>query len=410
MKGDVNRTRKGPCLVSKVVVIGGGVVGLSCAYYLLKDGHEVTVLDRDGATKGTSWGNAGMIVPSHFEPMANPAMLALGMKMAGEKGSPLGFALRGEVAKWSLAFSRAATRKHVLRTQNTILNLNRHSRECYLDIYREGVTLGGLLMVCANESTLHAEGEKFAACVKLDVKVEVLGSADLRIMGFRGAGAVWFHEDAWVTPYDFMAWLRNEVLRLGGDIQATTVESLIKEGSKIRAVRANSGEFEADEFVLAAGAWSGKVARKFLMMPGRGYGFTVENPPKRTSISAILVEARIATTPVSNGQRFTGVMEVGAWGNDVSRARLDRIRASIPDYVPEFADHDFKEEVWVGHRPCSFDGVPFIGRFKKHSNLIAATGHGMMGMSLGPGTGKLVSQIVAGTQTDVDLTICDPDR
>lgn len=396
--------------MARVVVIGGGVVGLSCAYYLLKDGHSVTVLDRDGCTKGSSWGNAGMIVPSHFEPMANPGMLALGLKIASDRGGPLGFAMKGEVAKWSMAFARSATKKHVERTQQTILDLNRHSRHCYFELFGAGVDGAGLLMVCESQAGLSAEAELAGAAMKLGVNVEFMGAQDLKDLGFRGAGAIWFKEDAFFTAADFMPWLRDQVTGLGGQIDAATVEKLQTASGRVQGALTSRGKIEGDEFILAAGAWSGKLGPKLLITAGRGYGFTVSDPPVRTSVCAILVEARVATTPVSGGQRFTGVMELGQWGSDFNPTRLERVRSAIPRYLPAFAGHDFNEDVWVGHRPCSFDGVPFIGRFARLPNLIAATGHGMMGMSLGPGTGRLVSDIVAGKEPQIDLTICSPDR
>lgn len=396
--------------MARVVVVGGGVVGLSCAYYLLRDGHQVTVIDRDGATKGASWGNAGMIVPSHFEPMANPAMMALGLKMAREKDGPLGFAKTPALARWSMAFAASATEKHVRRTQMTLLRLNRHSRACYFEIFPHGLNMAGLLMVCQTESAFNAEQHLSIAAMKVGLSCEIVGAVDLRSMSFRGAGGIWFKEDAYLTPYDFMPWITHEVLAKGGKILQATADSIVKEKGRVKAIRTDQGAIDGDEFVLAAGAWSGRLSSKLLITAGRGYGFTVNNPPLKTSISAILVEARVATTPMSNGQRFTGVMELGAFGNEVSKARLDRIRRSIPDYLPAYAQHEFTEDVWVGHRPCSFDGVPYIGRYKRLENLIAATGHGMMGMSLGPGTGKLVSQIVAGAEPDIDLRWCSPDR
>jgi D-amino-acid dehydrogenase len=409
--------------VSRVVVIGGGVVGLSCAYYLLRDGHHVTVIDRDGCTKGTSWGNAGMIVPSHFEPMANPPMLQLGFRLAMDTSGPVGFKWSSALLKWAYAFNRTATRRHVHRTQKTILDLNLHSRQCYLDIYGDHVDPRGLIMVCQTPEMVAGERLVQAEAQKLGLKVEEVESDGLADLGFKGAGGIWFKDDAFLTPYDFMPWLRREVERLGGSIVKARAQSLWDTanrpvyssilpptGNPVRHVRTDAGDVEGEIFVLAAGAWSGQLCPKLLMTPGRGFGFTVNNPPVKTAASAILVEARVATTPVSDGQRFTGVMELGNYGTEPTTRRLARIRKAIPTYVPSLESHTFDEDVWVGYRPCSYDGVPFIGRFRQTENLIAATGHGMMGMSLGPGTGKLVSQIVACQEPDIDLKWCSPDR
>lgn len=411
--------------MARVVVIGGGVVGLSCAYYLLKDGHTVTVIDRDGCTRGASWGNAGMIVPSHFEPMANPAMLALGLKMFAKRGAPLGFRGFGfGLLGWSyLYFLSAMTPNHVKNVSTLIRDLNIFSKVAYYDLLGDRLNLRGLLMVCKTEHAFGEEKQVTLAARELALKTDTLGRQDLKDLGFDATGAIWFRDDASLTPPDFLSWLLDEVKKLGGSILAAEVQAFriarpAFEGSTtikaIHAVETSEGEIEHDIFVLAAGAWSGRLAKKLgiklPMTPGRGYGFTVPNPPKETLTAAILVESRVATTPMSGGQRFTGVMEIGGWSDQVTPARLDAMRAAIPEYLPAYRGHVFDEEVWVGHRPCSPDGVPYIGRFAGYPNLIAATGHGMMGMSLGPGTGQLVAKIVSGRDPILDLRPCSPDR
>ncbi|MEQ1933484.1 MAG: FAD-binding oxidoreductase [Fimbriimonadaceae bacterium] len=397
-------------MAKHVVIIGGGDTGLCSARYLLKAGLQVTIVDRFGCSHGASWGNAGMVVPSHFEPLANPAMLRLGMKMMLSPSGPLGFSGVGtELMDWMRRFISNATHANVEAASQLILDLNLLSKQLYNELLGDRLKQTGMLMVCKTEATLKGELALAKVAQKLGLNTEVLDRFDLSKLGFDAFGAVKFCDDASLTPPDFLTSLRNELITLG----LTLVEAEAT-GLSSNALVTKEGEISGDAFVLAAGAWSGRFARELnLKLPltaGRGYGFTVTDPPLTTESGAILVEARVATAPMTKGQRFTGVMELGAFGSEPNPAKLAKIRASIPDYLPAYKDHKFTEEVWVGHRPCTPDGLPYIGSFEQMPNLFVATGHGMMGMSLAPITGKLISEMINGETVSVDVSKCSPNR
>ncbi|MEQ1823672.1 MAG: FAD-binding oxidoreductase [Fimbriimonadaceae bacterium] len=393
-------------MASEVVIIGGGAIGLCCAHYLLADGHSVTVIERNGGRGGTSWGNAGMVVPSHFEPLANPGMLKLGLKMMLNPEGPLGFGgLNPELLGWMRRFMSHATHEHVEATSQLILDLNLQSRELYRDLIGDKLSLTGMLMVCKTENALGGERTLAKTANKLGLATEELDRFDLAKLGFDALGAIRFLDDAFLAPTTFLTNLRSNLLNQGVRI----VEADVKEINS-SSVKTNSGAIGGDKFVLAAGAWSHRLVANLPLIPGRGYGFTVLNPPRSTENCAILVEARVATTPMDDGQRFTGVMELGAYSSEPNPQKLDKIRTSIPEYLPAYENHIFDEPVWVGHRPCSPDGLPYIGSFAGKPNLLAATGHGMMGMSLAPITGKLVSQLINDSPTSINIAKCSPNR
>jgi D-amino-acid dehydrogenase len=197
----------------------------------------------------------------------------------------------------------------------------------------------------------------------------------------------------------------------------TEVTGVLKDiDGRIVAVETNHGMQEGDEFIIAGGSWSNELGRLFStklpLQAGKGYSMTLEKPRELPKICAIFVEARVAVTPMDGRLRVGGTMELGG-GNDTSinPKRVQGIVNSVPHYYPKFTLSDFKDApVWAGLRPCTPDGLPYIGRLCAHSNVVVATGHAMMGLSLGPITGKLVTQIISGAEPTIDIALLNPER
>ncbi len=412
-----------------VVVVGAGVVGLCAADELLTRGFRVTVLERE--TKpgdGCSYGNGGLIVPSHFEPLAQPGMIGMGLKMLPDRRSPFGLHGLGsvEVLSWVAQFARAANAKHVERCASIIRDLNLISRSVYESTYSELVAEAGYehrgeFMICRTAAKL--EGEKHLAekANLIGLKTRVLSKSDLKTeepdCEIDAEGAVYFEDDAKLTPRVFMDGLRKRVIARGATLlDGAEVQQFSIEGKILRSVKLSDLEVEADEFVLAAGAWSASLARKLgLKVPilaGKGYGFTVARPPQTPRLPALLIEGRLAVTPMTDGLRFVGTMELGRPTSlEVNENRVEGMRRSIAEYYPAFRGFDLKDaKVWCGLRPCPPDGMPYIGRTSRLDNLVFATGHGMMGMSLGPVSGRLVGEILANETPSVPLELLSPDR
>lgn len=230
------------------------------------------------------------------------------------------------------------------------------------------------------------------------------------------AGAVYFPKDCYLVPSRFMASLETQLKQRGAEFSwETSVTGWKVEGEHIKAVRTNRGELSADEFVLAAGAWSSEIMRglglKLPMQAGKGYSLTLPKPRQLPRICAVLAEARVAVTPMDGRLRFGGTMEIAGLNEEINPRRVRGIIASIPQYYPEFKAEDFDGiHPWRGLRPCSPDGLPYLGRARRFSNLIIATGHAMMGISLGPITGRLVSEMVSGDTPSLEIGLLDPDR
>jgi D-amino-acid dehydrogenase len=230
------------------------------------------------------------------------------------------------------------------------------------------------------------------------------------------AGAVYFPLDCHLTPQRFLAQLHQDLESNGVTFQwsSPVVGWRVGDG-RIDAVRTANGELTADEYVIAGGAWSPEVARglgvRLPMQAGKGYSMTLSQPKQRPTICSILTEARVAVTPMGEALRFGGTMEIVGLDESINLARVNGIIKSIPPYFPDFGPEDFRDEpVWSGLRPCSPDGLPYVGRFGRYANLSAATGHAMMGLSLGPISGKLMADILSGEKPAIDISALRPDR
>jgi D-amino-acid dehydrogenase len=411
-----------------VVVIGAGVIGLCTAYYALRRGHQVTVIDRDAReAEGCSFGNAGMIVPSHFVPLAAPGMVALGLKWMWNPESPFYIKprLNLDLIGWAWKFWRASNPRHVERSAPLLRDLSFASRTCFEELAEVvptgfGLVQKGLLMLCKTEQTLEEESHFASRARALGVPAEVLDAPQTAKMDpairMDIAGSIFFPKDCHLWPNRFMRALR-ERLEFDGATFAfeTGVTGFARENSRITAVRTTRRNIAGDEFVLCAGSWSSRVARelglRLPMQAGKGYSLTVPQPRQLPTLCSILTEARVAVTPMNGSLRFGGTMEIAGLNEDINPVRVQGILKAIPKYFPDFQANDFEGITpWRGLRPCSPDGLPYVGRTARFSNLTLATGHAMMGLSLGPITGRLVAQILSGEKPDLDITLLDPDR
>ena len=411
-----------------VLIIGGGVIGLSTAYYAAKWGHRVTVMDRNPEQRdGCSFGNAGLVVPSHFVPLAAPGMVALGLKWMWSPESPFYIKPRldRELLDWSWKFWRASTREHVRRAAPLLRDLNLASRACFEELSNLpntdfGLAKRGLLVLCKTQHALDEEAKTVAQARSLGMAASVLDAKQTAALDpnvrMDVAGSVHFPMDCHLSPNRFMASLKAECDRLGVTfLWNTDIQRINCDGSRVTGVQACGGEHSADEFILCAGCWSSGIAQelglRIPMQAGKGYSLTLPKPPVLPALPALCNEARVAVTPMGGALRFAGTMEIAGLNEEINPVRVGGIIKSISKYYPEFTSELFKAvSPWRGLRPCSPDGLPYVGRPGSFKNLIIATGHAMMGLSLGPITGKLVAEIVSGTNLSITIELLNPDR
>jgi len=398
--------------MSKVLIIGGGIVGLTSAYYLQKKGYEVTVLDKGDITDNCSFGNAGMIVPSHFVPLAAPGMIKQGIRWMFNSKSPFYVrpSLNGNLINWGLKFMKHATAKHVEAAAVPLRDLSLLSKKLYQDLAKEPdfnfeLANNGILAFYKTEKAGEEEAHLAAKAIDLGLDMAVLSADECRALqpglALDVLGAVHYRDDAHLYPTKLMNALLTYLTSNGVKIEKNKeVDKIEVSGNRIMKVFTGTQAWEADQYVLATGSWSPAVAKmadlKISLMPGKGYSFMEPEPQQRLTIPALLCEARVAITPMNGQIRYGGTMELDKINTRVNMQRVKGIVESVPNYFPDLKPAlPAEKDIWYGFRPSSPDGLPYIGRSTKRENLIIATGHGMMGLSLGPATGLLVSQIVA---------------
>jgi len=406
--------------MSKVLIIGGGIVGLTSAYYLQKRGYEVTVLDKGDITDNCSFGNAGMIVPSHFVPLAAPGMIKQGIRWMFDSKSPFYVrpSLNGSLINWGLKFMKHATAKHVSQSAAPLRDLSLLSKKLYEGLAKEPdfnfeLTNNGILAFYKTEKAGEEEAHLAARAIELGLDMAVLTADECRALQpdlkLDVLGAVHYRCDAHLYPTKLMNALLQYLLNNGVKIErGREVDKIETAGNRIMKVFTGNTAWEADQYVLATGSWSPALAKmadvKISIMPGKGYSFMEPEPQQRLTIPALLCEARVAITPMNGQIRYGGTMELDKINTRINMQRVKGIVESVPAYFPDLKPTlPAEKDIWYGFRPSSPDGLPYIGRSEKRENLIIATGHGMMGLSLGPATGLLVSQIASGMATDLKM-------
>lgn len=409
-----------------VVIIGGGVVGLWCAWHLHQAGRQVTIVDKGDFTDGCSFGNAGMIVPSHFIPMASPGIISKGIRWMFKRDSPFYIRprLNPELVQWLWSFYRSSTSKHVTESVALLRDLHTESRELYRQInHSTGFNFGfeqrGILMLFKSADAERDEIEMAEAAHQLGIEAIHLTPEKLKQvepgiqMDVRGA--VHYPGDAHITPHVFMHQMVNHLEQHGIEfLSGKEISDIHDHGSTGAEASTTDGDIiQAQHLVVAAGSWSGKLLKKagyrLPMQDGKGYSMTLERPSLKPTIPSILHEARVAITPMGDDLRISGTLEISGMDDQVNPHKVNSILNAVPEYYPEMKIKD-PGPVWFGYRPCTPDGMPYIGPLKSGSAVIMATGHAMMGLSLAPVTGRIVKDLLAGIPSGGAFNKTEPSR
>lgn len=407
-----------------VTILGAGVIGLSTALYCARRGMWVTIIDQKPRQRdGCSFGNAGMIVPSHFIPLAAPGMVALGLKWMWNPESPFYIKprLNVDLMSWGLHFWKAATKARVEAAAPVLRDLSLLSRECFETLGLDfGLVKRGLLMLCKKQQTLDEEAHMAEKANALGIPAEVLDAKATAALDpavtMDICGSVFFPKDCHLAPGSFISAVESELVRLGVTfLWQTEVSGFKTESGALRALKTSRGEIESDEVVLSGGVWSAQLAKeldlKLPMQAGKGYSLTLANPKQLPELCSICTEARLAVTPMEGTLRVGGTMEMAGIDESITQRRVRGITRAFPQYFPAFEETDFAEvKPWSGLRPVSPDGMPYIGRTQRWKNLTVATGHAMMGLSLAPATGRIVSELLSDEKSSVKLDLMSPDR
>jgi D-amino-acid dehydrogenase len=412
----------------KVHIIGGGIIGLCSAYYLNEAGIDVEVIDKSDLSEGCSFGNAGMIVPSHFVPMATPGVITKGIRWMFNSKSPFYIKPRIslELGQWLWQFYKSCNKKQVERAIPALRDLSLFSKKLYQDLARNpdlsfNYEEEGLMMLFKNLKTQQEEIETAEKANDIGIEARILNADEVK--GYETGtdtnviGGVFYPGDAHLHPNILMSQMINYLKKRGVSFRGkTTVTGFDYDSGKIKMVKTATGEnIRVEHLVVAGGSWTPKVLKflgvKMLLQDGKGYSVTLKNQQERPKIPSILTEAKVAITPMGMDLRIGGTLEISNLSSRINKNRVEGILESVPKYYPEIAVTMPEEKlIWHGFRPCSPDGLPYIGASQKFKNLTIASGHAMMGLSLGPATGKLIAEIIQNQSSSVSIQLFDPHR
>ena len=411
----------------KVTIIGGGVIGLCSAYYLQKEGYDITVIERGDITDGCSFGNMGYMSPSHFIPLASPGIISQGLKWMLNSTSPFYIKPRFnfDLMQWGYHFWKNSTSKKVdqnaphlnaiLQLSRQLINDMRHDIGDVFDMEEKGC-----LMMCKQQKTLDHEFHLADMAEKFGLQVERLNRDAVQQLEpdveLGVAGAVLFKDDCHFNPGKMVIALKKYLENTGVQfLLNTTVTGFTRSNNKISAVITDKGELAVEQIILAPGSWLPALTKmmgiKLLLQPGKGYSYTYEHVEKNIKYPAILVDGRCAITPWGQALRIGGTMELSGINNKVMLSRMQGIYNSAKDFYPGLKiDFPPTDKIWNGLRPVTPDGLPYIGKVPNTDNVIIAGGHAMLGISLGTGTGKLVTEIMSNKNASVKLLAFSPTR
>lgn len=401
----------------RVVVIGGGVIGASCAYYLSQMGWQVTVVDQGEFGKGCSHGNCGFVCPSHVLPLPGPGAIWPAVRSMFTRRSPFTIKPRLDPAlwRWLLNFARRCNRSDMLAAGHAIQPLLNSSRQLYDELMRQEAfecewQTRGMLFVFMTQAGM----DHYAPTVEL-LRAE-FGVAAERFDGTRlaelepalkpGLAGAWlYRSDAHLRPDKLMASWRRILEARGVTVrEQCRVEGFLRQDNHAHAVRTSTGEIAAEAFVVATGAWTPFLQRELgcyiPIQPGKGYSLTMPRPSRCPTFPLLFEEHRVAITPMTSGYRIGSTMEFAGYDTTLNPERLALLRESARLYLHEPECEPILEQ-WYGWRPMTSDGLPIIDRSPSLTNVWIAAGHNMLGVAMSPATGKLLAERLSGSKPHI---------
>ena len=401
-----------------VLVLGGGIIGLACAHFLLLAGRSVRIVDMGRLGSGCSSGNCGLITPSHAAPLTSPGMLRTALRALVDRHAPLHVKpLPGPTTlRWLLKFASNCNLADMQRSTAARAALLNSSRRLYDSLIQSNAfecdwAARGVLVVFRDAQAMHGAEARDAALEEYGVSGTPYVGGDLQQLEPTLCedlyGGRLYTMDAQVRPERLVAEMERVVRAAGAKVEEGCTVLGVRVGRHgVEYVETPRGVFAARDVVLAAGAWSAKLARsvgvRLPIEPGKGYSITIDRQAGIPKHACILHERSVGVTPWEGGFRLGGTMEFAGFDARRTRTRLVAILRGAAEYLRDTPPDLESTTTWCGWRPMTPDELPVIGRAQRHRNLVVAAGHGMMGVSMAPATGRLVAEIVTGAAAHVD--------
>jgi len=402
---------------SDVLIIGGGIIGLACAYYLMKEGRKVRLIEQATIGNGASHGNCGLVYTSGLLPLCAPGTVRHELTRMIRRTSPLhikpGFDIRRLL--WFLNFARKCAADHLIHAVESRAKILQHSKLLYETLFRDENLDGnwekkGILMVFKSESAWQDHGKTNEYLKPYGLQGEPIAGDTLFTLEpslREDVCGAWHHTaDSHLRPDIFLQEWKELLVGSGTIIEEDcSLESVDLDDKHVAKAITNKGEFIAETYVLATGAWTPQIAKQLdltlPLQPGKGYSITMTIPPMCPNIPCYLYEQSVVATPWKSGLRLGGTLEFSGFNSIIYQKRIQNLKTAARDYLKTPIEQPVLEE-WVGMRPMTYDDLPIIDWAPAQHNLIVATGHGMMGISMAPSTGKLVSEMISGSTPHID--------
>ncbi len=408
-----------------VLILGGGVVGLACAHYLLQAGRSVHVVERNRVGAATSHGNCGTITPSHAPPLAAPGMVLKGLKYMLTPDAPLYIRPRLDagLAAWLLRFSLRCNHADWRRTALAKAELLHASRRLLEDLVRERVldcefAAAGAHLVYRDDKAFAHDCAGLAELAGFGIESKILSAAELGVdepsLKPGAVGAIHYPGDAHLRPDRYCEELARLVREGGGVIEEdTAIDGFVRENGRVAGVETTRGRRDGRDVLLALGPWSPLLAKqlgiRLPIQPGKGYSITYSRPALAPRRPLVLKERSVCVTTWADGFRLGSTMEFSGYDASLNRTRLDALERGAREYLHEPTGPK-KIEEWFGWRPMTYDDMPILGRAPGLENVWLATGHGMLGVTLSAVTGQLLSDLICGRAPTVDPGPSSPER
>ncbi len=407
--------------MAHVAILGGGVIGSLCAYYLIKAGQSVTIIERDQFGMGCSQGNCGYICPSHVLPLAAPGALGSTLKTLFQRNSALKVSPLYALSQlgWFLQFTKQCTEHAMHKNAEGIQLLLDESRKLYDELmateeFSVEWDTSGLMFVYQTQKAFEHYGEinqllsdRYQRPARRLDHHELL-AFEPSLKPESVSGAYHYECDAQLRSDVFMRQLKQWLIKNKVNIiERQPVAHFQYNGNSVSAIQLKDQTIQADAVVIATGALTPEVLKplgiQIPIIPGKGYSITIPRPENCPRVPMIFEEHRVAISPFQTGFRVGSTMEFRGYNTELDPKRLALLKAGAEMYLKTPGDYSKPEDQWWGWRPMIPDGKPVIDRAGKE-NLYVAAGHGMLGLSMATGTGKMITEMIVKNNTTLDAS------
>lgn len=407
-----------------VTIVGGGIIGLSTAYHLIQKGLSVQIIDSDKVGKGAAEKNAALVSPSHFIPLAQPGVLTSGLKWLLNSKSPLYIkpSLDSSLLKWLYQFMISSNKSSVKKAIPILNQLLEESRKLFKNL-KEGHLSSlefyesGLLNVYKSRKSREQELENLKIAEEIGVEAkEVPLESFMPGVKINALAGIYYPNDATADPISYMnsllKYFKKQSVAIYENIDISKIE---RKNKTISSIYTDQFNFTSKYYIFSAGAYTSQILNQLkipcLMQPAKGYSLTCNYSELNLKCPIIFTEGKVVITPLKGKTRFAGTLEINGFKKGISKNRILGIKNTVKNYLPNFDQKIFNDaEEWYGFRSVTPDGLPYLGKHSDFSNLFINTGHAMLGLTLAPISGKIISDLIANEPTNYDLKPLDPCR